>query len=61
MFLRLADESKKVGKIVREWSSIVQLVKTDADSFSADFPIDLDVNIKATILGAMFLIDSLFI
>ena len=33
---------------------------TDADNFGISFPMDLDVKIKATLLGAVFLIDFMF-
>jgi hypothetical protein len=35
---------------------------TDADNFGVgvSFPLDLDVKVKATLLGAVFLIDFMF-
>lgn len=33
---------------------------TDTDNFGIQFPLDLDVNVKATLLGAVFLIDFMF-
>ena len=33
---------------------------TDADNFGISFPMDLDVRVKATLLGALFLIDFMF-
>ena len=33
---------------------------TDADNFGINFPIDLDVKVKATLLGATFLIDFMY-
>lgn len=33
---------------------------TDADNFGVQFPMDMDVKMKATILGACFLIVSLY-
>ena len=39
---------------------VVKEAFTDADNFSLTFPIDLDVKVKATLLGAVFLIDFMF-
>lgn len=33
---------------------------TDADNFGVTFPLDLDVKMKATLLGAVFLLDFMF-
>ena len=33
---------------------------TDADNFGVTFPIDLDVKMKATLLGATILIDYVY-
>ena len=33
---------------------------TDADIFGINFPMDLDVRMKAVLLGACFLIDFMF-
>ena len=33
---------------------------TDAQNFGLTFPIDLDVKMKATLLGATFLIDFMY-
>ena len=33
---------------------------TDSDNFGISFPMDLDVRMKATLLGALFLIDIMF-
>nr|CAX70164.1 Phospholipid scramblase 3 [Schistosoma japonicum]CAX70165.1 Phospholipid scramblase 3 [Schistosoma japonicum] len=52
-----ADGSEEIGEITRSWSGIVKELFTDADNFSISFPLDLDVKIKAILLGAVFLID----
>lgn len=54
------DGSTQVGKITKQWSGLVREAFTDADNFGISFPIDLDVNIKAVLLGACFLIDFMF-
>lgn len=50
------DGSTKVGRITKQWSGLARELFTDADHFGISFPIDLDVNIKAVLLGACFLI-----
>ena len=46
------------GQIRKQWSGIVKEMFTDADNFGVTFPMDLDARIKATLLGAVFLIVS---
>ncbi|XP_033126954.1 phospholipid scramblase 1-like isoform X2 [Anneissia japonica] len=55
-----ADGSTKVGKISKQWTGFAKEAFTDADNFGISFPMDLDVNIKAVMLGACFLIDFMF-
>jgi len=33
---------------------------TDADNLGVSFPVDLDVRLKAVLIGAVFLIDFMF-
>ena len=47
-----------VGQIRKQWTGLVKEMFTDADNFGVTFPMDLDVNVKATLLGAIFLIVS---
>ncbi|XP_030042961.1 phospholipid scramblase 2 [Microcaecilia unicolor] len=54
------DESQSVGRISKQWSGLLKEVFTDADNFGIQFPMDLDVKIKAVLLGACFLIDFMF-
>lgn len=54
------DGQTEVGKITKQWSGLVKEAFTDADNFGINFPMDLDVNIKAVLLGACFLIDFMF-
>ena len=49
-----------VGKISKRWSGLVRELFTDADYFGVTFPLDLDVRMKAVMLGACFLIDAMF-
>lgn len=54
------DGSVQVGKITKQWTGLIREAFTDADHFGITFPLDLDVNIKAVLLGACFLIDFMF-
>lgn len=58
--IKSLDEQTVVGKISKQWSGIVREAFTDADNFGIQFPLDLDVKIKAVMLGACFLIDFMF-
>ena len=53
------DKETKMGKITKQWSGLAREMFTDADYFGITFPLDLDVNIKAVLLAATFLIVSL--
>lgn len=55
-----ADETTFVGRVTKQWSGLAKEAFTDADNFGISFPIDLDVNMKAVTLGAIFLIDFMF-
>lgn len=61
MQLKSLDEGSVVGKISKQWSGFVREAFTDADNFGIQFPLDLDVKMKAVMLGACFLIVSLFL
>ena len=50
------DGMIEVGKISKQWTGFVREAFTDADNFGATFPMDLDVKMKAVLLGAVFLI-----
>ena len=47
----------EVGAIRKKWSGLGKEISTDADNFGVQWPADLDVNSKAILLGAVFLID----
>lgn len=49
-----------MGKISKKWSGLAREYFTDADNFGISFPMDLDVKMKAVMLGACFLIDFMF-
>ncbi len=52
------DESSVIGRISKQWIGFEAEAFTDADNFGLQFPMELDVKIKAVILGACFLIVS---
>ncbi|XP_046746997.1 phospholipid scramblase 2 isoform X2 [Diprion similis] len=54
------DGEHKVGRISKKWSGFAREVFTDSDMFGISFPGDLDVKIKAVLLGACFLIDFMY-
>ncbi|VVC45480.1 Hypothetical protein CINCED_3A000655 [Cinara cedri] len=52
------DQSTVVGRISKQWSGLLREVFTDSDYFGITFPMDLDVRMKAVMMGACFLIVS---
>jgi len=53
-------DGSEVGRISKQWSGLGKEIFTDADNFGVSFPLDLDVKVKATILGATFLLDFMY-
>jgi hypothetical protein len=53
-----ADGETEVGIVSKEFSDLFTEMFTDADRFRVTFPMDLDVQMKAVLLGAVFLIVS---
>jgi len=54
------DRTREVGRITKKWAGIGNEFLTDAETFHLTFPKDLDVSVKATLLGAALLIDFAF-
>lgn len=54
------DRKTKVGEITKHWTGFSQEAFTKADHFGVTFPLDLDVQIKATLLATTFLIDFMY-
>jgi len=50
----------QVGLVQKQWTGFVKEAFTDADNFSVSFPIDLDVRLKAVLLGAVFMVDFMY-
>ncbi|XP_061049557.1 phospholipid scramblase 2 isoform X2 [Eubalaena glacialis] len=58
--IKSLDDKYMVGKISKQWTGLVRELFTDVDNFGIQFPLDLDVKMKAVMLGACFLIDFMF-
>jgi len=54
------DDDKVIANITKQWSGFAREMFTDADTFGVTFPMDLDVRLKATLMGAVFLIDFMY-
>jgi len=55
-----SSTKENVGNISKQFTGIIKEAFTDADSFGVQFPMDLDVKVKATMMGAVFLIDFMY-
>lgn len=55
-----ADRAHEVGKLSKQWSGYVKEAITNANNFGVSFPMDLDVRMKATLIGTLFLIDFMY-
>uniref|UniRef100_A0A1B6EXH3 Phospholipid scramblase n=1 Tax=Cuerna arida TaxID=1464854 RepID=A0A1B6EXH3_9HEMI len=51
---------KEIGTISKMFSGVLKEALTDADHFKVSFPLNLNVKMKATLLGAVFLIDYMY-
>ncbi|KAI4900171.1 hypothetical protein NFI96_023898 [Prochilodus magdalenae] len=58
--LKGKDGGKSIGRISKQWTGLLKEVFTDADNFGIQFPLDMDVKMKAVLMGACFLIDFIF-
>uniref|UniRef100_A0A674CJJ9 Phospholipid scramblase n=1 Tax=Salmo trutta TaxID=8032 RepID=A0A674CJJ9_SALTR len=56
--VKFLDETVVVGQISKQWVGFLREVFTDADNFGISFPMDLDVKVKAVLLGCVILIMS---
>jgi hypothetical protein len=57
-FRVLTMEGLQVGQLSKKWSGYIQECCTDVDNFWMSFPEDLDVKMKAVMMGAAILIVS---
>ncbi|KAI1898848.1 hypothetical protein AGOR_G00076570 [Albula goreensis] len=58
--LKGKNGGKPIGRISKQWSGLLKEVFTDTDNFGIQFPLDMDVKMKAVLMGACFLIDFMF-
>ncbi|CAL8327241.1 unnamed protein product [Lota lota] len=58
--LKSKDGRTPIGRISKQWSGLLKEVFTDTDNFGIQFPMDMDVKMKAVLMGACFLIDFMF-
>ncbi|XP_032081081.1 phospholipid scramblase 1-like isoform X1 [Thamnophis elegans] len=58
--VKTVDGKSTIGNIVKKWTGLAREVATDASIFQIHFPMDLDINMKAVIMGASFLMDFMF-
>uniref|UniRef100_A0A7M4F6B6 Phospholipid scramblase n=1 Tax=Crocodylus porosus TaxID=8502 RepID=A0A7M4F6B6_CROPO len=56
--VKALNEISPIGKISKYWSGFVNDVFTNTANFGIQMPVDLDVKIKAVMIGACFLIVS---
>ncbi|XP_065296446.1 phospholipid scramblase 1-like isoform X3 [Dermacentor albipictus] len=54
------DGVTKIGAITKLWSGSCKEACSIGDSFAVTFPLDLDVKMKAVLLGAVFLLDAIY-
>lgn len=50
------DGKSNVGQITKQWTGLAREAATDATNFDVRFPLDLDIKVKAIVLGAVFLL-----
>ncbi|CAH1776140.1 unnamed protein product [Owenia fusiformis] len=55
-----SNTGDEVGKISKQYTGFVKEAFSTADNFGVNFPMDLDVKMKAVMIGAVFLIDFMF-
>ena len=59
--LKGKDGGQSIGRISKQWSGLLKEVFTDTDNFGIQFPLDMDVKMKAVLMGTCFLIVSVIV
>jgi len=54
------EGDRETGTIEKVWAGFTSELLTDADNFEVKFPQDANTDMKANILGAVFLMNQLF-
>lgn len=50
------NKDNQIGRISKKWGGLTREALTDADIFGVHFPTGINTKLKATLLGALFLI-----
>ncbi|XP_044288631.1 phospholipid scramblase 1-like isoform X2 [Varanus komodoensis] len=58
--VKALDEIAVLGTISRKWTGMAREAATDASIFNVTFPADLDIKMKAIVIGACFLLDFMY-
>ncbi|KAM6442778.1 phospholipid scramblase family member 5-like isoform 1-T1 [Liasis olivaceus] len=58
--VKSVNDMSTIGKISKYWSGFVNNIFTNTANFGIQIPVDLDVKIKAVMIGACFLLDLMF-
>ena len=56
----LSVQGEEVGSITKQYNGFFKEMFTDADNYLINFPVGIDMNKKALLLGASLMIDFLF-
>ncbi|XP_066476824.1 phospholipid scramblase 2-like isoform X2 [Tiliqua scincoides] len=54
------DGKSTIGGITKQWTGLAREAATDASNFGIQFPLDLDIKMKALLLGSSFLLDFMY-
>ncbi|XP_061492938.1 phospholipid scramblase 1-like isoform X2 [Rhineura floridana] len=58
--VKALDGKSTVGTISKQWTGLAREAATDASIFGIQFPLDLDIKMKAIVIGASILLDFMF-
>ena len=56
----MSMQGEEIGNITKQYNGFCKEVFTDADNFVINFPVGVDMNMKALLLAAALMIDFLF-